>query len=306
MKLPSLNKLEKLYKTGDIKKVAKWLPHLRHSDSSFAKFLMNSNILRMKDHVNEPVITFGADPEFILHEKGKKGNIVLFSSQFTSDYFGVAEAEIGADYGLLEFRPAPCEDPKGLVSSIEDLHKRFGEEYPDFEILEKEAIEYDHKKARILELLQEEKEINYGMNRGKDVGIWATAVTGNEIVIGQETGTSMSAYDKPTFNQFNDELFTAGGHIHIGGSYIMMLSLNQLKCLVRKLDDRILPICKKVETKAGELRRTVYGAPGEFRLKSYGIEYRSPSNAIFWNKNLKLLLKVLNEITDIVKTMAIN
>ncbi len=303
MNPPSLNELKEFYEYGELKEVAKWLPHLRDIDDPFVKFLMSSNILKIKDHINDPVITFGADPEFILHEKGKKGKIVLFSSEFTSDYFGVSEAEMGADYGLLELRPSPSEDPKNLVKAIKNLHNRFEREYPAFEILEKEAIKYDHKKARVLESLLEDKEINYGMNRGKDVGVWSAP--NSEITIGLETGASLSAYDKPTFNQFNGELFTAGGHIHIGGSYIMMLSLDQLKCFVRKLDDQILPTCGRVESKAGKLRRTVYGAPGEFRLKSYGIEYRSPSNAIFWRKNLSLLLGILNITADIAKTMAI-
>ena len=302
MNQPSLKKLKSFYKAGNLKEVAKWLPHLRYEDDQFIKFLMNGNILKMKTHISDPVVTLGADPEFILCEKGGKHEIVLFSSQYTTNYFGISEAEVGADYGLLEFRPAPAEEPKGLVESIEELHIEFKESFPDFKILESEAIEYDHKRMRVLESMQEKKDINYGMNRGKDIGVWGS----EEIIIGMESGVSLSAYDKPAFNQFNDKLFTAGGHIHIGGGYVMMLSTDQLKSFVRKLDTEILPICEKVETKAAELRRSVYGTPGEFRIKNYGIEYRAPSNAIFWQKNSKPLLEILIKITDIVRTMAIS
>lgn len=304
MIIPSIKKMRSFYKDGNFRDVARWLPHLRDKKSRFIKFLMESNILRMGEHINDQAITLGADPEFILCEKGKKDKITLFSSRYTTDYFGISEAEMGADYGLLEFRPDAVQIPEALVMAIEHLHKTFGKRHTWCEILEKEAVEYNHKRARVLESLQTDEEINYGMNRGKDVGVWAPG--GEEMVIGQETGTTLSAYDKPSFNQFNDQLFTAGGHIHIGGSYIMMLSFEQLKSFVRKLDKEILPLCEKVETEAGELRRSVYGAVGEFRVKDYGIEYRTPSNAIFWKKNGKLLLKVLNKTVKIAKTMAID
>ncbi len=300
----SVKELKRYYKEGNLSLIAKELPHLRDKRSKFIWFMMKSNILKMQDHLNDPLITLGADPEFILHEKGKVDKIVLFSSQHTTTYFGISEAEIGADYGLLEFRPAPVVDsPEELVESIQDLHKEFLEDYDNFRILEKEAIAYNHKRARVIESLDEEKNINYGMNRGKDIGVWSSAT---EIALGIETGASLSAYDKPSFGQFNDKLFTAGGHIHIGGRLIMMLSIDQLKSLVRALDKEVLPICNSVETEAGNLRRTIYGSIGEFRLKNYGIEYRSPSNAIFWRNNAKQLLKVLNKTKQVTENMAFN
>ena len=92
MNQPSLKKLKSFYKAGNLKEVAKWLPHLRHEDAPFIRFLMNGNILKMKTHISDPVVTLGADPEFILCEKGGKHEIVLFSSQYTTSYFGISEA----------------------------------------------------------------------------------------------------------------------------------------------------------------------------------------------------------------------
>lgn len=303
MILPSVKNMKDFYKEGDLKNLSRWLPHLRDKKSPFIKFLMKSNLLKMKEHVNDPPLTIGADPEFILCEKDDESKVVLFSSRFVTNYFGLSEAEMGADYGLMEFRPRPEESATALVKVIEDLHKDFADIHPDFKILEKEAIEYNHKRARVKESMEAEEDINYGLNRGKDVGVWAPG--GGEMVIGLETGTSLSAYDKPSFNVFNDELFTAGGHIHFGGAYIMMLSFEQLKAFVRKLDKEVLPMCEEVETEAGALRKSVYGSPGEFRIKDYGIEYRSPSNAIFWPKNSDLLLKALEKSMEIAETMAL-
>jgi len=309
MILPSVKDLKKFYAKGEVATLAKWLPHLRNEKDPFISFLMKSNLLTMKEHISDSPVTLGADPEFILCKKGKPDEIVLFSSQWLPEYFGVSEAEVGADYGLLEFRPEPEKKPKELIRNIKDLHATFKKDYgkTGVEILEKEAVEFNHKKARIREVIVAQKDINYGMHRGKDVGVWVPAagdVAGQELVLGQETGMNLSAYDRPSFPQFNDELFTAGGHIHIGGAYIMMLSLQQLRAFVRKLDKEVLPICESVETKAGKLRRTVYGSSGEFRMKAYGIEYRSPSNAIFWKKNLKMLKIILDKIVSILKTMA--
>lgn len=64
------------------------------------------------------------------------------------------------------------------------------------------------------------------------------------------------------------------------------------------------PLAIRVETEAGKLRRTAYGFPGEFRIKPYGFEYRSPSNAIFWEENLKVLRRVLETIVFITSTFA--
>jgi len=257
----------------------------------------------MKQWLNSPSITLGADPEFILYTKGNKKNIVLFSSEYTGNYFGISEAELGADYGLLEFRPEPETSAKKLVDNIIHLHKIFDRDFGpnSIKILEKEAVIFDHKKKRVLQAMEKGEDINYGMNRGKDVAVWSGG--GDNVISDIETGITFCAYDNPVFNQFNDKLFTAGGHIHIGGALIKMLSFNQLKVFIRKLDKEILPICNGVETKAGELRRTVYGSPGEFRTKEYGIEYRSPSNAIFFKKNSKVLLEVLRKIKKILSTM---
>jgi len=299
-----INELKQLYREKKLKELVIRLPHVRYLKDAFVQFLFDSNLLKMGNWLNSPPITLGADPEFILCKSDDTDSIVLFSSKYTGDYFGISEAEVGADYGLLEFRPAPEKSAKKLADNIISLHDAFNKEFggASIKILEKEAVAFNHKRKRVLQAMENEEDINYGMNRGKDVAVWSG--NGEDIMTDVETGVTLCAYDKPIFNQFNDKLFTAGGHIHIGGAFIKMLSFNQLKIFVRKLDKGVLPICNGVETEAGKLRRDVYGSPGEFRMKEYGIEYRSPSNAIFFRKNTKILLKVLKEVKEILLTMA--
>ena len=76
--------------------------------------------------------------------------------------------------------------------------------------------------------------------------------------------------------------------------------MRQLKALVRKLDEKLIPIAAKVETKAAVMRQKYYGFPGEFRLKPYGFEYRVLSCAPFWKKNLGVLEEILKEAEDII------
>lgn len=333
MKIPSLDDLKKMYSDGDHKNLARWAPYYKelaqdnnsgftYSDtgqsemfkkkSSFIRFLFGSKLMMMGKWADgkAPPITFGADPEFILCDKAalKKGEVKveLFSSSWTNDYFGISEAEIGADYGLLEFRPDPKTSAEELTKEIREIHNIFKDKYHDsnIEILEREAVEFNHRKHRILEAMKSDEDINFG-SRGKDTNVWTgSSAGGGEIMTDFESEITYSAYDKPVFQQYNDEILSAGGHIHVGGSFVKMLSFEQLRELVRKFDKEILPICTTVETEAAELRRSVYGNVGEFRIKDYGIEYRSPSNAIFWKKNSKVLKKALEEVASLIETMA--
>jgi hypothetical protein len=95
-------------------------------------------------------------------------------------------------------------------------------------------------------------------------------------------------------------VLTAGGHLHFGGQFIKLLSLKQLKALVRKLDKKLMPLAEAVETPAAKLRRQYYGFPGEFRLKDYGFEYRVLSCAPFWKKNHDTLFKILQEAEKLI------
>lgn len=256
----------------------------------------------MGEQLSAPKVTLGADPEFILCERGNPNKIVLFSSQHTNAHFGLSAAELGADYGLLELHPKPQKKPKKLVKELRRLQDKFTTNYPDLMVVEKEAVEYDHKKARILEALNADKQINYGMGRGKDLSVWSS---GSDIITGLETGQKLSAYNEPIFSQYNAGVLTAGGHLHIGGRYMMMLSLEQTKGFVRRLQEEVFPLCQTVETVAAALRRTAYGNKGEFCIKPYGIEWRVPANSLFWPKNRETLSKVLKKIKKLARSYAL-
>jgi len=304
MKICSVSDIKSLYNDGEFLDIAKNLPHMRASDDPLIRFLMASNLLKMKDWLKEKTLTIGADPEFIMCKKGTS-EVVLFSSEHVTHRYNLSEAAVGADYGLLEMRTPTFTKPEELVAHMELSIKEFRDQYEKLDILKKEAVEFNHAHQRIRESMVDDS-IDYGIAfHSKEQEMWDVDGAGVSIESMEIMNMTLSAYGKPIFNKPNDEIFSAGGHIHVGGAYVKMLSFNQLKALIVKIDQTVRPMCEAVETEAGELRRQVYGFPGEFRVKPYGFEYRSLSNAIFWEENSKVLLKILTTIIDTVKTFAI-
>ena len=302
MTVPLPHELELEWSLGHHKKVAKFLPYYKTTSTGFLGNLNNSNLLTLGSKINLPPLTLGADPEFILKESGTD-NVVMFSSKYVDNRFGLSEAEIGADYGLLEFRLPYATTPEQLVATNLSFHDTFKQSFPKLDILEAEAVKYNHSKARLREDIEQIKKgeqlFAYGGYHGKECAVWGANTDPNKITITGET--TFCAYDKPQFKKYNPEILSAGGHIHIGGTFIKSLSLPQLRKLIKIFDAKLVPIAKTVYTEASELREQVYGALGEYRIKDYGIEYRTLSNAIFWKKNSTTLLKILKVIESEIK-----
>ncbi len=303
MKICSIDEIKTLYNADDFQTIAKNLPHLRESDDPLIQFLMASNLLKMKDWLTEDKLTVGADPEFIMCKRGTS-EVVLFSSQYTTGRYCLSEAAVGADYGLLEIRTPVFSKAEDLVKYIKESLDGFKEQYKNLDILKKEAVEFNHARQRVREQI-DNADIDHGVRFDtKDPEVWS-ADGGVSIEDLEVMNYTLSAYGKPMFNKPNPDIFSAGGHIHIGGACVKMLSFDQLKALIRKIDQTVLPLCEAVETEAGKLRREIYGFPGEFRLKPYGFEYRSLSNAIFWEGNSDVLSQILSILVDISKTFAV-
>ena len=305
----TVDKARKLYLEGKHKKLAIVLPHLRDDPDPFIQRLMESRLLLLgstfdksiyNDESDAHSLTFGADPEFILTDE-KGINIVLFSSNMTQGGLVMSEATIGADYGLMEFRPAPSYKIDPLIKNLHSLHTQFDKCYPKLRIKRSEAEVFDHKKARILDQL-EDALVDHGVNIAKGFFVEHAIDLDDESTYAK---ISISAYDEPLFGSNRKDILSAGGHIHVGGTFIKMMSLEQMKEFIRRIDVLVQPMCTAVETPAAALRKEVYGFPGEFRIKPYGLEYRSPSNAIFWQENEKVLGDILKVIEKEAKSFFI-
>ena len=293
-----------LYLEGKHKELAIVLPHLRDDPDPFIQRLMGSRLLLLGDTYDvkpdPPSLTYGADPEFILTDT-KGVNIVLFSSAMTSGSIVMSEAAIGADYGLMEFRPGSSAYIDSLIENLTLLQKQFDTTYTQLRIKRSEAEIFDHKKARILDQL-EDVNVDHGVNIVKGFFVEHAIDLDDESTYAK---LSISAYDEPLFGSNRKDILSAGGHIHVGGTFIKMMSLEQMKEFIRRIDTLVQPMCTAVETPAAALRKEVYGFPGEFRIKPYGLEYRSPSNAIFWPENRKTLKAILTVIEKEAKSFFI-
>jgi Phage phiEco32-like COOH.NH2 ligase-type 2 len=89
----------------------------------------------------------------------------------------------------------------------------------------------------------------------------------------------------------DDPLFrSAGGHLHIG---VPNLTKSQKIAIVRWLDRLVGPFLVKNDPDVQ--RSKLYGAPGACRFKSYGVEWRTPSN--WWTFQPT---SVLNKIYELI------
>ena len=131
----------------------------------------------------------------------------------------------------------------------------------------------------------------------------------NTVEVAKEELDSLSERSRtfgcaPSFNAYNAKavigvdpkeyrLRSAGGHLHLGtGSSTKFADLLKQKDgdkrLVRMFDIIVGNTCVLIDRADGNAeRRKVYGRAGEYRLPSYGIEYRTLSN--FWLQSYQLM-----------------
>lgn len=100
----------------------------------------------------------------------------------------------------------------------------------------------------------------------------------------------------PRPNSRNKQLRSAGGHIHLGG----IDGLDEL-LVIRAMDLFVGVGMMKYDKDQG--RRELYGKPGAFRYKSYGVEYRTASNA--WlqsDETIRYVWKQQERAVDFVRS----
>lgn len=96
----------------------------------------------------------------------------------------------------------------------------------------------------------------------------------------------------------NKFLRSAGGHLHFGFGDRKLSNYEKIQC-VRLLDLKLGGWLAQNEPK--NERKQLYGQPGAMRFKSYGFEWRAPSN--FWLSDLSLMRTVYNEAYRIVNNV---
>lgn len=207
----------------------------------------------------------GADPELFVVHRRKPVSAHLMVPGTKSHPFPVPNGAIQVDGMALEFNINPVSTQREFVRNIKTVMGRLKQFLPEkHKFLIESYVEFDP---------------DYLKNQPKEA-----------LELGCDP--DFNAYTKVANNppDAGRNSRTAAGHIHIGwtrGENISPDSSHFEDCLilVKHLDYYVGNLSLLFDK--NDKRQEMYGKPGAFRPKSYGVEYRVPSN--FWIKDEKLM-----------------
>lgn len=218
----------------------------------------------------------GADPEIFVAKRGK-----LFSAHGlvpgTKDSpHKVNKGAIQVDGMALEFNIDPSESCEDFVDKIQSVMGQLEVRLPEgVQLTVIPTAEFGHQ------YIQSQPE------EAKELGCSAdlNAYTGGEN-------------PKPDAEV---PFRTAAGHVHIGWTEMMDINSPEhmeVCCELTKVLDLYLGV-PSVLLDSDTKRRSLYGAAGAFRSKTYGLEYRVLSN--FWLKTPELMRWVYDQTSKAVR-----
>lgn len=192
------------------------------------------------------MFSIGADPEFFL----KQGNKFISSvgiiggSKEHPRPFGDNGFAVLEDNVAVEFNIPPAHNHTEFSQHIQEVLNKLQQELPQFEFSTESAAVFDPDQ------LQTPAAMEFGCD--PDFNVWTKS-------------------ENPRPNATNQNLRSAGGHVHVGTDLPMIEVIKAMDLFLGVPSTKLDP---------GKLRRELYGKAGSFRPKSYGVEYRTLSN--FW------------------------
>lgn len=205
-------------------------------------------------------VKLGADPELFIYdiEKEEFVSAVGFCGGTKEKPIIISEEgfALQEDNVMLEFNIPPSFTKKEFVNNIQYMLSYINTILPSNWVTKIEpSARFDYK------YLGNEQAMTFGCS--PDMNAW-----------------TMEENPKPEGEATN--LRTAGGHIHIGYSNPTdATSSNLIKCL-----DLFLGVSLAILEPENE-RKSLYGNFGACRFKTYGVEYRTPSN--FWLSSTEMI-----------------
>lgn len=209
----------------------------------------------------------GCDPEFFLRENG-----VPRSAHFLLDEFGGKHNPLKLDQGAVQVDGTAVEFNTDPAKTADEFVERVDKVL--LQIRERVASNYD---------------FNFHPTQSYTQEYFDDEIPPDAKELGCEPD-----YDAYTLlpNAKPDvarPMRTGGGHIHLSWGTTLNPSSRQdmLDCavLVRQLDAVLFPASLIWDSDV--LRREMYGKPGAFRVKPYGVEYRPLSNAWLRSKSIQ-------------------
>lgn len=207
-------------------------------------------------------ITVGCDPEIFVQQGGKNVSAHGLIPGTKEAPHKVRYGAVQVDGMALEFNIDPASSPDLFRRNIRRVMEQLAAMLPEHDFAINPIAHFDPEYMRS----QPEEALELGCEADYN------AYTGQ-------------ANDRPN----GDVPYrTAGGHVHIGWGQDLPVDhpdhVEACQMICRELDFMLgLPSLFWDED---DERRSLYGAPGAFRPKSYGVEYRSLSNA--WLRDERL------------------
>lgn len=209
-------------------------------------------------------IMIGADPELFVKKDGK---YVSGFGMIEGDKENPHKVERGAvqvDGMALEFNIDPAEDEQGFITNINTVMGQLSAMVPGYEL----AADPVAKFGREYLATQPEKALELGCD--PDFNAWMDG----------------AANPRPDGDV---DFRTGGGHVHVGWTKDMDVAdpgHREAALMLTKELDYWLGLPSLFWDEDDE-RRAMYGKAGAYRVKHYGMEYRSLSNA--WVKSEELM-----------------
>jgi len=214
------------------------------------------------------ILHFGSDPELFLFIGDKPVSAIgLFPGSKTEPFMISEHESVQVDNVALEFNLKPSTNAKELFDSMQVCYDWSMEQLqhidPRMGLGFVASAEFDRKE------LSHPDAKTFGCEPDWD------AWTGN-----------VRFFRKPK----NRALRSCGGHLHLELSEPGFVDKNRL---VRLLDKHVGTYCSDIC--GDDRRRLLYGKAGSFRDKSYGLEYRTPSNK--WLSKIEYMEEVFRLAT---------
>ena len=215
--------------------------------------------------------SFGSDPEFMITKDGKYKSAIGIIQGTTENRIKIRGHEFYYDNVLAECAIKPSYSKEEAVANFKECLQLYAEMAHPFQITPQAAQNYDRSE------LQHPDAIRVGCDP-------------------EFCPYEMKKAVSPVEEILHGTLRTCGGHIHLGEEGLSEGSNGILAMYMMDLFLGVPSLWLDKDPTSGT-RREMYGSAGRYRVKSYGMEYRSLSN--FWLQNPRLV-EFIYEMSEFV------
>ena len=206
--------------------------------------------------------SFGSDPEFMLMQNGKYRSAIGVVQGNRDNRITIKGHQFFYDNVLAECAIKPGKNKKQVLKNITECLKLYSEMVSPLELVSQSSQDYPASELKHPEAKR--------VGCDPDMCVY-----------------KMEMQEPPIERMRSGTFRTCGGHIHLGSK--MLQSDGPKPIRVIQMMDLFLGVPSLwIDTdETSPIRRSLYGQAGRFRIKKYGIEYRSLGN--FWLNNPELV-----------------